>query len=70
MMIMMMPKEGMISFIVFFDNENVWFGEKSKSLSQLLKKFIDFMAAILNFSIQNNLLEMTPEDTRGLRLKG
>ena len=59
MMIMMMPKEGMICFIVFFDNENVWFGEKIKSLSQLLRKFIDFMAAILNFFIQNNLLEMT-----------
>ena len=35
---MMMPKEGMVCFIVFFDNKNIWFGEKIKSLSQLLRK--------------------------------
>ena len=35
---MMMPKEGMACFIVFFDNKNIWFGEKIKSLSQLLRK--------------------------------
>ena len=35
---MMMPKEGMVCFIVFFDNKNIWFGEKIKALSQLLKK--------------------------------
>ena len=32
----MMPKEGMVCFIVFFDNKNIWFGEKIKS--QLLRK--------------------------------
>ena len=37
-MMMMMPKEGMACFIVFFDNKNIWFGEKIKSLSQLLRK--------------------------------
>ena len=35
---MMMPKEGMVCFIVFFDNKNIGFGEKIKSLSQLLRK--------------------------------
>ena len=35
---MLMPKEIMVCFIVFFDNKNIWFGEKIKSLSQLLKK--------------------------------
>ena len=35
---MMMPKEGMVCFIVFFDNKNTWFCEKIKSLSQLLRK--------------------------------
>ena len=35
---MMMPKEGMVSFIVFFDNKNVRFGEKIKYLFQLLRK--------------------------------
>ena len=35
---MMMPKEGMVCFIVFFDNKNIWFREKIKSLSQLLRK--------------------------------
>ena len=35
---MMMPKEGMVCFIAFFDNKNIWFGEKVKSLSQLLRK--------------------------------
>ena len=36
---MMMPKVGMVCFIVFFDNKNIWFGEKIKFLSQLLRKF-------------------------------
>ena len=27
---MMMPKEGMVCFIVFFDNKNIWFGEKNQ----------------------------------------
>ena len=35
---MMMPKESMVCFIVFFDDKNIWFGEKIKSLSQLLRK--------------------------------
>ena len=34
----MMPKEGIVCFIVFVDNKNVWFGEKIKSLSQPLRK--------------------------------
>ena len=36
---MMVPKEGMVCFIVLFDNKNIWFGEKINSLSQLLRKF-------------------------------
>ena len=32
---MMMPKKGMVCFIVFFDNKTIWFGEKIKSRSQL-----------------------------------
>ena len=35
---MMMQKESMVCFIVFLDNKNIWFGEKIKSLSQLLGK--------------------------------
>ena len=35
---MMMPKEGMVCFIVFFDNRNIWFSGKIKCLSQLLRK--------------------------------
>ena len=35
---MMMPKEGRVCFILFLDNKNIWFGEKIKSLFQLLKK--------------------------------
>ena len=34
----MMPREGMVCFIVFFDNKIIWFGEQVKSLSQLLRK--------------------------------
>ena len=45
---MMMPKEGMVCLIVCFETKNIWFGEKIKSLSQLLINFIDFMEAILN----------------------
>ena len=35
---MMMPKEGMVCFIVFFENKNIWFGGKIQSLSQLVRK--------------------------------
>ena len=35
---MMKPKEDFVCFIVFLDNKNIWFGEKIKSLSQLLRK--------------------------------
>ena len=35
---MMMPKEGMVWLFVFFDNKNIWFGGKIKSLSQLLRE--------------------------------
>ena len=38
LIMMMMPKEGMVCFIVFFDNKNIWFGEKIKCLCQLLRK--------------------------------
>ena len=34
---MMMPKKGMVCFIVCFDNKNISFGEKINSLSQLLR---------------------------------
>ena len=32
---MVMRNKGVVCFIVFFDNKNIWFGEKIKSLSQL-----------------------------------
>ena len=35
---MMMPKAGVVCFFVFFDNKNIWSGEKIKSPSQLLRK--------------------------------
>ena len=53
---MMMLKEDMFCFIVFFDNKNIWLGE---TLSQLLRKYDIFMAAILHFSFQKNPLRMT-----------
>ena len=56
---MMMLKEDMFCFIVFSDNKNIWSGEKIKSLSQLLRKYDIFMAAILHFSFQKNPLGMT-----------
>ena len=31
--ITMMPMKGMVCFIVFFDNKNIWFGEKIKTLN-------------------------------------
>ena len=37
---MMMPKEGMVCFIVFFYNKNIWFGEKIKSISIIEKVMI------------------------------
>ena len=53
---MMMPKEGMVCFIVFFDNKNIWFGEKNQvsylNYWESYDNFIDSMAAILNFSFQ------------------
>ena len=53
---MMMPKEGMVCFIVFFDNKNICY-DISYDISY--DNFIDFMAAILNFSFQENPLRMT-----------
>ena len=56
----MMRKEGMVYVIVFHDNKNIWFDEKS--LSQLIESyhnFIDFMAPILNFLFLKNPLRMT-----------
>ena len=53
----MMRKEGMVYVIVFHDNKNIWFDEKS--LSQLIESyhnFIDFMAPILNFLFFKNPL--------------
>ena len=46
---MMMPKEGMVCFIVFFDNKNIRFVEKMKFYWESYDNFIDFMAVILNF---------------------
>ena len=34
----MMSNEFMVCFTVFFDNKNIWFGGKIKSLSQLVSK--------------------------------
>ena len=36
----MMPKEGIVCFILFLHNKNIWFCEKIKSLSQLLRNYI------------------------------
>ena len=49
---MMMPKEGMVCFIVFFDNRNIALVEKSSlylNYRESYDNFIDFTAAILNF---------------------
>ena len=57
---MMMPKEGMVCFIVFFDNRNIGLGEKSSlylNYREGYDNFIDFTAAILNFSFQKNPLK-------------
>ena len=35
---MMMPKEGMVCFIVFFDNKNIWFGEKNQVSISIIEK--------------------------------
>ena len=35
---MMMPKEGMACFIVFFDNKNIWFGEKNQVSISIIEK--------------------------------
>ena len=59
---MMMPKEGMVCFIVFFDNKNIWFCEKSSlylNYWESYDNFIDFLAAILNFSFQKTPLRRT-----------
>ena len=32
---MMLPNEGVVCFIAFFNKKNIWFGEKIKYLSQL-----------------------------------
>ena len=56
---MMMPKEGMVCFIVLFDNKNIWFVKRSSlylNYWESYNNFFDFMAAILNFSFQRNLL--------------
>ena len=37
---MMMPKEGMVCFIVFFNKKNIWFDEKIKSISIIEKVMI------------------------------
>ena len=57
---MMMPKEGMVCFIVFFDNRNKALVEKSSlylNYRESYDNFIDFTAAILNFSFQKNPLK-------------
>ena len=51
---MMMPKESMVCFIVFFDNINIGLVE---SYRESYDNFIDFTAAILNFSFQKNPLK-------------
>ena len=49
---MMMPKEGMVCFIVFFDNRNIGLVKKSSLYLNHWESYdncIDFTAAILNF---------------------
>ena len=45
-------KGGYGLFYCIFDNKNIWIGESYDNC-------FDFMAAILNFSFQNNPLRMT-----------
>ena len=53
----------MVYFVVFFDNKKIWIGLKKSSLYlkywEHYDNFINFMAAILNFSLQKNPLRMT-----------
>ena len=38
---LMMPKAGMVGFIVFLENKNIWFGEKNQvSISTIEKVMI------------------------------
>ena len=57
-----MQKEGIVSFIVFRDNKNIWFGEKFKSFYlnywESYANFIDSMSAISEVII--NLLDPPP----------
>ena len=56
---MMMPKEGMVCSIVFFDTRNIGLVEKSSLYLKYWESydnFIDF-TAILNFSFQKNPLK-------------
>ena len=36
--IMMMPKEGMVCFTVFFDNKNIWIDEKNQVSISIIEK--------------------------------
>ena len=57
---MMMPKEGMVCSIVFFDNRNIGLVKKSslyRNYWESYDNFIDFTAAILTFSLQKNPLK-------------
>ena len=36
----MMPKEGMVCIIVFFDNKKIWFGEKNQVAISIIEKVV------------------------------
>ena len=59
---MMMPKEGMVCLIVFFNNKKYGLVKKSRLCLKYWERydnFIDFTAVMLNFSFQKNPLRMT-----------
>ena len=60
--VIIMQEEGIVSFILFRDNKNIWFGEKFKSFYlnywESYANFIDSMSAISEVII--NLLDPPP----------
>ena len=45
---MMMPKEGMVCFIVFLDNKIIWLREKNQVYLNYWESYDNFMAAIFS----------------------
>ena len=54
---MMMPKEGIVCFIVFLDNKNIWLGEKNQISISTIEKVMK-MASMMQFIIIINIISM------------